>query len=134
MAVDQTGGFKKTYEDIQTIMSNSSVLVVIEAPFKEGVFLPSKFVDFVQTGRAIIAVSPSVGSLNDIISAYGGGIAVDCHSPLAVAKAIETLYAAWKSGTIDEKYGSFQLFDLFGEQRVIGDYRKLFKRVYFDLK
>jgi glycosyltransferase involved in cell wall biosynthesis len=119
----------KTYEETQKIAENSTVLVVIEADLEEGIFFPSKFVDLVQTGRPILAVSPAVGTLNDIILQYGGGIAVDCKSPDDVAKAIQLLYFEWEKGTLDEKFSSKRLFDLFSEKRVIEKYIEIFKHI-----
>jgi len=119
----------KTYEETQLKAAASSVLVVIEAPCEEGIFLPSKFVDFIQTGRPILAISPQPGTLNDLISAHGGGIAVDCSSPAMIAGALATLYSEWRDGDIDEKYGSKRLFDLFSEHHVL----KCFSRLFDDL-
>lgn len=119
----------KTYEDTQEIISSSSVSVVIESPCEEGIFFPSKFVDFVQTGRPILAISPTNGTLADILSIYGGGIAVDCRSPDAVKKAIEKLYSAWKEGKLESEYASSRLFELFNENHVLGQYLEIFDRI-----
>jgi hypothetical protein len=51
-------------------LGRSNVLVVLEAPYSEGAFLPSKFVDYVQTGRPVLAISPKEGTLNDLLSSY----------------------------------------------------------------
>lgn len=117
------------YEETQRIAANSSVLVVLEAISQEGVFFPSKFVDFVQTGRPILAVSPVVGTLADILSTSGGGLPADGRSPDSVANAIGILYDEWRMGTLDEKYGSSKLFDLFGERRIIDLYLEIFRRI-----
>jgi hypothetical protein len=119
----------KSYEDAQEILTKSNVLVVLEAPYKEGVFFPSKFVDFVQTGHPILALSPVNGTLADILSVHGGGIVADCLSPDAVEGAIETLYVAWKEGSLESKYGSSHLFNLFGENYVIGQYLEIFGQI-----
>jgi hypothetical protein len=101
----------------------------LEAPCEEGVFFPSKFVDFVQTGHPILAVSPAHGTLTDILTANGGGIAADCRSPDTVARAIETLYLAWERGSLEPLYGSSRLFNLFSENYVIGQYLEIFGRI-----
>jgi glycosyltransferase involved in cell wall biosynthesis len=119
----------KTYEVTQCIAAASSILVVIEAQCEEGIFFPSKFVDFVQTGRPILAVSPKVGTLSDILSTHGGGIAVDCSSPEAVAEALNTLYKEWRNGDIEDKHGSKRLYNLFSEDNVLNSYVKLFDRL-----
>jgi len=118
----------KTYEETQIAQAKSTVLVLIEAPCEEGIFFPSKFTDYVQTGRPILAVSPETGTLADILSANGGGIAADCRSPDAVSKAIEILYNEWKTGTLNERYGSHNLFNLFSERYVLDQYLEIFKK------
>jgi glycosyltransferase involved in cell wall biosynthesis len=119
----------RSYEDSQEILAESNVLVVLEAPCNQGIFFPSKFVDFVQTGRPILAVSPVNGTLADILTASGGGIVADCLSPDAVEVAIKTLYVAWKRGSLESMYGSSRLFNLFDENYVIGQYLEIFSRI-----
>lgn len=119
----------RNYEETQKAAENSTVLVVIEAQCEEGIFFPSKFVDFVQTGRPILAVSPAKGTLHDIISKHGGGIAVDVLSANAVESAIERFFAAWKAGTLSEEYGSAKLFQLFSEEQIISQYAEIFSRI-----
>jgi len=119
----------KRYEETQEICANSSVLVIIEADCEEGIFFPSKFVDFLQTGRPILAISPVVGTLKDIISQYGGGIAVDRSSPGAIANAIQKFYIEWKKRTLEEKYSSSRLFNLFSEKQVIEKYIEIFSLI-----
>jgi glycosyltransferase involved in cell wall biosynthesis len=119
----------RPYEEMPEALARSDVLVIIEAPVTEGIFLPSKFVDYVQTGRPILALSPTVGTLPDILSTYGGGMAVDGSSPSAVADAIETFYRHWKAGSLDVVYGSSKLVELFSQRRVLGQYAELFRHV-----
>lgn len=119
----------KTYEETQHMAASSSIAAVIEAQCEEGIFFPSKFVDFVQTGRPILAISPKVGTLSDILSEHGGGIAVDCCSSEAVAGALTALYKEWQDGNIDDKYGSGKLYNLFSEDKVLDNYVKLFNRL-----
>lgn len=117
----------KTYEETQLNAAAACVLVVIEAPCEEGIFSPSKFVDFVQTGRPILAVSPVNGTLHDVLSSKGGGIAADCRSVESVKDAITNLYVEWRHGTLDYNFSSDSLFALFSEQYVLGKYSELFR-------
>jgi glycosyltransferase involved in cell wall biosynthesis len=119
----------KTYEETQVAQAKSTVLVLIEAACDEGIFFPSKFVDYIQTGRPILAVSPKVGTLPEILSSYGGGIAVNCNSSDDVAHAIKSFYSEWKTGTLDEKYSSFKLLHLFSEQTVLNMYMEIFAKI-----
>ena len=107
----------------------SDVLIVIEAPYEEGIYLPSKFVDYVQTGRAILAISPATGTLRDLLSAYGGGIAADCTSVADIVCALDKLYAEWTLGILTEVYGSHRLYDLFSAGKVKERYKTILSEV-----
>ena len=117
------------YSQMPEMLAKSDVLVIIEAPLKESIFLPAKIVDYVQIGRPILALAPVVGTITDIFSTHGGGLAVDCQSPDAVAQALQTLFAHWKEGTLNRTYGSDSLVGLFSEERVLGLYMDLFKKL-----
>jgi hypothetical protein len=110
-------------------LAAAAVSVVIEATLPEGIFFPSKVADFVQVGRPILAVSPAVGTLNDLLSSYGGGIAVDCASSEGIAKGIESLFRSWQAGDLDVSYGSAKLRPLFSDETVLSAYREIFDRI-----
>lgn len=118
----------KPYEQMHAALDDCDVLAIIEAPMKEGVFLPSKFVDYAQTGRPILAVSPTVGTLVDLLTEHGGGIAVDGQSSAAIADGIQLLFDSWKAGTLQESHGSQRLVKLFRKEHVIGLYEDLLSR------
>ncbi len=118
----------KKYEAVQEVLAKATVLVIIEADCEEGVFFPSKFVDFVQTGRPILAVSPKTGTMSDILS-KGGGIAADCRVPEEIAGAIKALYEEWQTGTLEMNYSSDRLFAIFNEENILTQYTELFKKL-----
>ena len=74
------------------VLACSDVLLIIEAPCAEGIFLPSKFVDYVEIGKPILCISPTVGTLQDIVGSKGGGLVADCTSSSEIAYALERLY------------------------------------------
>ena len=117
------------YEKMLDLLPAVDVLVVIEAPVDNGIFLPSKFIDYVQAGRPILALSPVVGTLNDILTHHGGGLAVDGQSPDAVANAIDILYSHWINGTLNDKYSSHHLLPFFNQKTVIENYLNLFEHL-----
>lgn len=118
----------RPYTEMPAVLASADVLVIVEAPVEEGIFLPSKFVDYVRTGRPILALSPQVGTLADILK-QGGGIAVDGQQPEAVAGALQTMYQCWLNGTLDERFGSEQLFPSYSSETVIGQYREIIARI-----
>ncbi len=119
----------RPYAQTLSELSHADVLVIIEAACPEGVFLPSKFVDYLQVGRPILAISPAQGTIADILSAHGGGIAADVTAPQAVASAVAELFRNWQAGQLLDTHGSQHLFADFSDQRVLAAYRAIFERL-----
>jgi len=117
------------YEECRAVVCASHVLVVIEAPLSEGIFLPAKFVDYLEAGQPILAVSPTHGVLAELLSRHRGGLAVDCTDPDAISAALGTLYGAWVEGTLHNDYRSDTLRNLFCESAVVNQYAALFDRL-----
>jgi hypothetical protein len=115
----------KTYEETQLLAASASVLLVIEASCDEGIFFPSKFVDFIQTGRPILAISPRIGTLSDILNKNGGGIAVDNRLPNEISHALGKLYMSWETKTLTNNFGSQKLLNYFCEKPVVSKYSNL---------
>lgn len=118
-----------SYEATMQAVAASSVAVVIEAPCREGIFLPSKVLDFIQTGQAILTISPKVGVLSDLLRDHGGGIAADCTSPESVAVALEVLFNTWRAGTLSRDFGSDCLRDMFSPGTTMAAYRAIFQEL-----
>jgi len=114
------------------LIASSDVAVIIEAPCDEGIFLPSKMVDYVQTGRPILAVSPLNGTLNDLIGRFGGGIAADCRQLESIEQAIGNLSDAWRNGTLESEYSSAKLKHIFSPTKIIEQYKELFQLTNLD--
>lgn len=57
-----------SYEESLDIVSDFDICLVIEAACEEGIFLPSKVVDYLQNGKKIFAISPLNGTLSDLYS------------------------------------------------------------------
>jgi len=75
-----------TYFQSLQLIQQSDILMVIDAPAKENIFLPSKLVDYIGAKKPIIALSP-MGSTYNVVKKYGGF----CASPEDVDDIAETL-------------------------------------------
>ena len=104
--VEVSGG--SGYLETLDRMAASSVLVVVEAPCSEGIFLPGKVADYVSTCRPILSVSPSTGTMKDLVHKFGGGIVVDGGSVEDTLRGLRELYDAWSGGQLD-RYVSAEL-------------------------
>ena len=119
----------RPYTEMPEVLRSATVLVIIEALVEEGIFLPSKFADYVGVGRPILAISPRTGTLSDVLGEHGGGIAVDGGSAEAVAHALHVLYEHWLNNTLDEHYNTSNLYGLFAVDTVLDVYREIFDRI-----
>ncbi len=129
--LDRTVSFESAvgYEEMLIRLAQADVLIVIEADLSEGIFFPSKFVDYVQTGRPILAIGPKTGTLHDILSVHGGGIHADVDDVDDILRAINTLYGAWVDGTLDGRYGSERLKKMYLPGVVAQQYRCMFEEI-----
>jgi hypothetical protein len=117
------------YSQMPKSLAQSDILIIIEAPLQEGIFMASKIVDYIQIGRPILALAPPVGTIVDLFSKYGGGIAVDCQSVDAVVQALQTLYAHWKSASLNQTFSTDALLELFSEDNVLDQYGDLIEKL-----
>ncbi|MBN1356807.1 glycosyltransferase [bacterium] len=84
-----------SYLDTLNLLASSDVVLIIEAPCTEGVFLPSKFTDCIQAGRPVLSISPLNGTVHDLIREHGGGLAADAGSPDAIYEMLGIVYRLW---------------------------------------
>jgi glycosyltransferase involved in cell wall biosynthesis len=55
------------YDQSLSIMSGATSLLLIEAVSEDGIFLPSKFCDYVVSGKPLLLFSPKNGTIADIV-------------------------------------------------------------------
>jgi glycosyltransferase involved in cell wall biosynthesis len=120
---------KKSFNDALKIAGESSVLLIIEPPDSKGILLVSKLVDYIQTGRPILAITPDGETLHSILNNDGGGIAVDNDAPDEILSALLKLYEKWKEGILDTVYGSQKLLHLFTPATIIKQYEEIFSKL-----
>ena len=115
------------YTEAIQLLQEYDVLVLLEARMKHGIFFASKFTDYAQSGRPILAVSPKNGFAHDMLSQHGGGIAVDNEDVQDIKRGLLLLYNHWKTGSIDNKFSTHKLFSQFAAHTVINIYNQLLK-------
>lgn len=101
------------------------VLVLLEARLKRGIFFASKFTDYAQSTRPILAVSPKEGFAHDMLIQYGGGIFVDNENYQDIKCGLIKLYKAWEDDSLDSAYSTRQLYEEFSAQKVVDIYSKM---------
>jgi len=104
------------------------VALIIEAPCAEGIFLPSKTVDYLQMGLPILAVSPECGTLNDIIKNTNCGWIANNVSAESVRDALSRSYAEWRDGTLSLK--ASQSLQEFSTDAVLAKYSDILNSLH----
>lgn len=88
------------YDESMVIAKKYDVAILIEAPCKEGIFLPTKIVDFMQIGIPVFAISPSIGELNDMYKTSNIGYFADCMDEKMIECELLKLFSDYKRGNI----------------------------------
>jgi glycosyltransferase involved in cell wall biosynthesis len=110
---------KENYKVTMAIISQADALLVIDPPSTKGMLLTSKFVDYAQTGRPILALTEPNGTLYTLLKKCGGGIAADANSFSEIYSALQKMIYSWQENTLDEKYASSKLSSMFSQQAII---------------
>lgn len=84
--VEFAGEFE--YDYVLKLIENSDLSLIIEARCEEGIFLPTKVADSLQCLTPILAISPSIGVLNDMISKYNVGYFADNSSLTSIISTL----------------------------------------------
>lgn len=117
----------KTYEETLDAIKSSDIMLVIEAPLKEGIFLPSKVVDYLQFDKPIFSISPSSGVMNDLLTDFGGGIAADCSSVDDIAEKL--IYLSENAGLVrnhKDRFNTDMLKSQFSGKKVINEIERIY--------
>ena len=89
-----------SYEESLKYISSATICALIEGRYLEGIFLPSKLVDYIVAKKPVLALSPAVGVIADMLPC-NWLVRVDVDDEIGVAHSIATFYKDFKKGTID---------------------------------
>jgi glycosyltransferase involved in cell wall biosynthesis len=79
--------------------ADADVLLVIDAPAEESLFLPSKLVEYLPMNKPILALTPVRGASADLVRSLGYPVIAPDDEP-AIASAVEGLIAAKRDGRL----------------------------------
>jgi glycosyltransferase involved in cell wall biosynthesis len=77
----------------------ADVLLLIDAPADENLFLPSKLIDYLPAGKPILALTPFSGASADVIRALGYPITPP-DDERAIAEAIDAMLSSYREGLL----------------------------------
>jgi len=105
------------YEQSLQYIESATICVLVEAEMAEGIFLPSKVIDYISARKPILALSPRVGVVSDLVSG-GGIIRVDAGDSRSIKDAIHGFYKDFKQGTLSRRLPSDAQLDQFRPELV----------------
>lgn len=89
------------YLDCLAALQQADALLLVDAPARENLFLPSKIVDYLMVGRPIIGVTPTSGASADVLRGLGCPC-VDPEDAAGLAALLEEATLGWReTGRID---------------------------------
>jgi Glycosyl transferase 4-like domain len=92
-----------SYKESLALMSESSGLLVMDAPARESVFLPSKLIDYIGAGRPILGITPP-GTAWRLIEELGGYVA-DPSKQKEVVKELERFVSYLRNDFVVSRWG-----------------------------
>lgn len=121
-----TGGVD--YSQSLQEMSSSDALLIIDAPAKESVFLPSKLIDYVGARRPILAITPK-GTSQKLVNKMGF-CAVDPEDELAIQAMLTSFLKQSDEYTKPLHDGRFDLvYDEFSKESILAKFDGLVERI-----
>ncbi len=106
-----------SYEESLGCINDASVCILVEGRSKEGIYLPSKVADYAAAGKVILALSPAVGVIADMLPCRGL-VRVDPHDVPAIGEAIGHFYQLYKSGGLQSERLTDEFISQFTPARV----------------
>jgi glycosyltransferase involved in cell wall biosynthesis len=117
-----------SYEESLAYIASATVCVLVEANLEEGIFLPSKLVDYLSARKPVLALSPRVGVASDL-AAQGGILRVDPTAPEAIEAAICSLYSDFRAGTLVDRAPHDNLASQFSSRAVCDKFLQVLEQL-----
>jgi len=119
----------RPFAQSQEILAQATIGLIIEAPCEHPIFLPSKLIDYVGLRKPILAITPRGSTVEQLLAAHGGGVAVECRSSSAVHEQLRRMYASWKAGNLARDFDVSALSSQFSAETILQQYVDLFSRL-----
>lgn len=81
------------YEESIMLLQHYDIAMLIEAPCEEGIFLPTKVGDYMQTKKPIFAVSPICGVLHDLYNEGYVQYFANCKDAINIKEELKKIYS-----------------------------------------
>jgi hypothetical protein len=118
------------YQESLSLMSTADGLLVIDAPTSEGIFLPSKLIDYVGSGRPIMGFTPR-GAASKVIQDLGGWVAssTDAKETVGVLRTFISCVRKLRQGG-NSTWGNPAVRERYQVSNVARDFESLLSEAY----
>jgi hypothetical protein len=106
-----------SYSESLVRMASATVCLLVEGDMPEGIYLPSKFADYIQALKPVIALSPETGTISDLLP-IKGITQVSVNDPQAICSAIARHHDAFVNNQISALAPEKKLVDSYNESTV----------------
>jgi glycosyltransferase involved in cell wall biosynthesis len=115
------------FADSSRRANDADVLLIIDAPADESLFLPSKLVDYLPAGKPILALTPPRGASADLVRALGYPVILPDDEP-GIAAAIEALIVAKQAGRLTMSATHMEVAQRYDIRRTAGAFAEILAR------
>ena len=109
---------RASYEESLQHIASATVCVVLEAVIEEGIFFPSKLVDYIAAGKPVLAISPERGTVADLAASKRSIVRVDQRDPAIIKSAIAGLYEEFRHSRLASRVPDSTLRNQFSSRVV----------------
>lgn len=109
------------YAKALDVISSSDISLIIEAVCEEGIYLPTKFVDSIQSYTPVMCVSPTKGTLHDLVNQYNIGYWCDNQSVENIEQCLLQVLYDFQNNKLPQV--SYSTADYFFENSIIKLYK-----------
>jgi glycosyltransferase involved in cell wall biosynthesis len=88
------------FQECQKKVCSSDVLLVIDTPGFDGVFLPTKLIEYLAHQKPVIGITERGSAVHDVLNECGLSFA-DIHDPESIADAFEQMLTLFEDGNLD---------------------------------
>ena len=113
-----------SYEASLRHIAEASICLLVESDVPVGVFLPSKLCDYIVARKPVLALSPAIGTVDDI-AREGGIIRVDPNDWRGVSHALTSLFDGFAGGNLDAYAPPLSLAKRYESKAVIDEFLEL---------
>ena len=106
------------YEESLRQIGSADLCLLVEAKYKEGIYLPSKLADYVVSGKPVLALSPKQGTVSDL-AALRGVYRVNPEDDESIERSLDRLISSVTRGETASIAPSAELSATFDEGVVI---------------